>query len=460
MRTPVGRTIPPGAPAAAAIRSSRVSSGSAQSREDKLAILAMAARYDASCSSSGSSRANTGGTGNAAPSGICHSWSEDGRCISLLKILQTNSCAHDCAYCVNRRSNDIPRAAFTPEEVADITMQFYSRNYIEGLFLSSAVYRSPDYSMELMIRSARLLRTTHRFNGYIHMKVMPGADARLLREAGLLADRLSANIELPSSRSLVHLAPDKDPAALLGSLRGISRGIREERDSARVIHSAPAFAPAGQSTQLIIGATPDSDRTIMTLTESLYRKLSLRRVYYSAFVPVSNDRRLPALTTPPLKREHRLYQADWLLRFYGFSASELFDDAHQNLPLEFDPKAAWALRNFSRFPVEINRAPYEELLRVPGIGVTTARRIVAARRHGSLGFDELKRLGVVLKRARYFLTCRGRAFTGSVYPEALRAALSDEAPMIPRRELEAGQLALFTQPLLPAHPEPLHVPDL
>jgi putative DNA modification/repair radical SAM protein len=420
-----------------------------KTKEEKLAILSMAARYDASCSSSGSSRGNkNGGLGNAQASGVCHSWSDDGRCISLLKILLSNNCMHDCAYCVNRRSNDIPRASFTSEEVADITIEFYKRNYIEGLFLSSAVYRSADYSMELMIRAVRHVRE-RGFNGYIHLKVMPGGDPRLIQEAGLLADRISANIEFPTSKGLELLAPDKNPALVLGSIKNISHRIREYGDSKIYLpRSTPQFASAGQSTQLIVGATDDSDKTILNLSESLYKKLSLKRVYYSAFVPVSSDSRLPALLKPPLKREHRLYQADWLLRFYGFSASEILDEKHPHLAENLDPKTAWALRNYSFFPVEINKASYMEILRVPGIGVVSAQRILKSRRQMKLGFPELKRLGVVLKRAQFFITCNGLMMHKTMYPESIAEVLSDEPGLIKQKELIAGQLSLFGTRLL------------
>jgi putative DNA modification/repair radical SAM protein len=420
-------------------------------KEQKLGILAMAARYDVSCSSSGSDRGNSGGTGNASLPGICHSWADDGRCISLLKVLMSNACAHDCAYCVNRRSNDVPRATLSPEEIAEITMQFYLRNYIEGLFLSSAVVKSPDYSMELMVRTVRLLRKNHNFNGYIHLKVMPGADQRLIAEAGLLADRISANIELPSSKGLELLAPDKHPTLVLGSIKDISKKIRESKDARKKLKTAPRFAPAGQSTQLIVGATSDTDRTIINLSESLYNKLALKRVYYSAYIPVSRDERLPAISAPPLMREHRLYQADWLLRFYGFTASEILDEAHPNLDIEFDPKLSWALRHSSFFPVEVNRASYEEILRIPGVGIKSAMRIVAARRQTSIGFDELKRLGVVLKRAQYFVTCRGKSIHRGLYPEAIIADLTPGKTLIPRKELREGQMSLFRPdtPLLP-----------
>ncbi|WP_305043600.1 putative DNA modification/repair radical SAM protein [Geoalkalibacter sp.] len=379
-----------------------------QSLEHKLAILAESAKYDASCSSSGSSRPQAGGLGNVARGGICHSWSADGRCISLLKILLSNACIYDCAYCVNRRGNDGPRATLSPAEVAEITVNFYRRNYIEGLFLSTGVIRDPDYTMEQLIAAARLLREEHRFGGYIHLKVVPGADPRRVEEAGRYADRVSVNIELPSAASLQHLAPDKGRAAILEPMDLAARLIAESRVERRKSRKAPRFAPAGQSTQLIVGASPENDRQILRLSESLYRRMDLKRVYYSAFVPVSADNRLPALAAPPLLREHRLYQADWLLRFYGFTAEDILSDLQPDLDTALDPKAGWALRNLHLFPVEVNRAEYELLLRVPGVGVRSARKILRARRGGSLDFDALRRLGIVLKRARYFLTAQGK----------------------------------------------------
>jgi putative DNA modification/repair radical SAM protein len=376
--------------------------------QQRIAILAESARYDASCSSSGSGRQHSGGLGNALPAGCCHSWSADGRCISLLKILLSNVCIYDCAYCVNRRGNDLPRATLSPAEVADLTVNFYRRNYIEGLFLSSGVWRSPDDTMEQLLRTVRLLRERHRFAGYIHLKVVPGADPRLVEAAGRHADRLSVNIELPSEPSLRRLAPDKERSAILRPMAQMHELIAETRSERKKHRKVPAFAPAGQSTQLIVGASPESDLQVLCLSESLYRKMDLKRVYYSAFVPVNSDHRLPALLQPPLLREHRLYQADWLLRFYGFEARELLDETQPHFDLQLDPKACWALRHRELFPVEINRADYQTLLRVPGLGVRSAQRIVKARRVGTLGFDELKRLGVVLKRARYFITARGK----------------------------------------------------
>lgn len=380
---------------------------------EKLAILADSAKYDAACSSSGSHRKSSGGLGSAAPTGVCHSWSADGRCISLLKILFSNSCIYDCAYCVNRRSNDLPRVSFKPQEVAELTVEFYRRNYIEGLFLSTGVLRNPDYTMEQLIATLRLLRVEHRFGGYIHLKLVPGADPLLVERAGRLADRVSINIELPSEKSLQLLAPDKGRSAILAPMGQASREIAAARAERRGNRKAPSFAPGGQSTQLIVGATPENDRRILLLSESLYQRYALKRVYYSAFIPVSRDNRLPMLPAPPLLREHRLYQADWLLRFYGFNAQELLDEEQPDFDPHLDPKAHWALRHLEAFPVEINRADYELLLRVPGIGVRSAQKIVRARRGGSLGFDELRRLGVVLKRARYFITARGRHLEGA-----------------------------------------------
>ena len=374
--------------------------------DEKIRILAESARYDVSCSSSGSNRSNQkGGIGNAASSGICHSWAADGRCVSLLKILLTNVCIYDCAYCLNRRSNDIRRVTLTPEEVADLTINFYRRNYIEGLFLSSGVVRNPDCTMELLIKTVRILREEQRFNGYIHLKLVPGADPVLVEQAGRLVDRVSINLELPTSESLALLAPEKSRETILLPMRQVSGLIAARREEPR---RAPAFVPAGQSTQVIIGATPDSDLKIMTISEHLYRRLALKRVYYSAYVPVMEDPRLPALTsTPLLLREHRLYQADWLLRFYGFAADELLAADMPNLDPELDPKTGWALRHRHLFPVEVNRAEYEILLRVPGIGVRSAKRIVRSRRVQRLRLEDLSRLGVVMKRARYFLSADG-----------------------------------------------------
>jgi putative DNA modification/repair radical SAM protein len=377
----------------------------------KLEILSAAAKYDVSCSSSGSTRKNKkGGIGNSHLSGICHSWSDDGRCISLLKILFTNNCIYDCAYCVNRASNDIPRATFTPEEVVSLTINFYRRNYIEGLFLSSAVFKNPDYTMELLLKTVKSLRTVYNFNGYIHLKAIPGADYRLISEAGTYVDRMSVNIELPSSNGLKLLAPQKNKESILKPMGFISTKIKENKDEKKIYRKPTTFVPAGQSTQLIVGATADSDLNILRLSENLYKRFNLKRVYYSAYVPVSDSPNLPAISSPPLLREHRIYQADWLLRFYGFSANEILDETNQNLDTQLDPKCDWALRNIHLFPIEINRADYETLLKVPGIGIKSAKRIISARRIGPINYDTLKKIGVVLKRARYFITCQGKFY--------------------------------------------------
>lgn len=382
--------------------------------EQKLEILADSAKYDVACTSSGVTRGGkTGAIGNCVGgAGICHAFSADGRCISLLKVLMTNVCCYDCSYCTNRVSNDRPRAAFTPEELAELTIQFYRRNYIEGLFLSSAVLVSPDYTMERMIKVLELLRGPYRFNGYIHAKTIPGADPALVQRLGLLADRLSVNIELPSETSLRSLAPDKSKKGILAPMKQIAVGSTQSRRDLAVYRSAPRFAPAGQSTQMIIGASPETDYHILRLSEGLYSKYQLKRVFYSAYLPVVADKRLPALDVkPPLLREHRLYQADWLLRYYDFSVGELLDEKHQNFNPYLDPKCNWAIHHFECFPVDVNGASYEMLLRVPGIGPKSAKRICVARRVQRLGLDELKRIGVVLKRAQFFITCKG--FTGA-----------------------------------------------
>lgn len=391
----------------------------------KLTILSDAAKYDVSCSSSGSRRANTpGGIGNGACSGICHTWSADGRCVSLLKILMTNYCIYDCTYCVNRCSHDTPRAIMSPEEIADLTIAFYRRNYIEGLFLSSGVYRSPDETTELLIQTAKILRNEKKFNGYIHMKGIPGTDASLIQELGRYVDRMSVNIELPSSQSLKLLAPQKTKETILVPMREIKNGITERQENRRKSKKAPSFVPAGQTTQLIIGATPDSDRTILHLSEALYHSVKLKRVYYSAYVPIMQGKNLPALASPPLLREHRLYQADWLLRFYQFSADEILTDAAPDFDLQLDPKTCWALRHPEVFPIEVNRASYHMLLRVPGIGVTSAKRICAARRQAFLSYDSLRRLGIVMKRAQYFITCKGKYYGPLLRPQELRNRLT------------------------------------
>ena len=384
---------------------------------EKLKILADAAKYDVSCSSSGSSRRNDGtGIGNTLAAGICHSFAADGRCISLLKILFTNECIYDCRYCINRCSNDVPRASFTPDEVCSLTMEFYRRNYIEGLFLSSGILYSPSYTMELICETLHKLRTVHRFQGYIHVKAIPGADPALIQRAGYLADRMSVNLEMATAEGLKEMAPNKHRKNILQPMRQIQNGITANQNELALYRHAPHFCEAGQSTQMVIGALPESDYQIMSVAENLYDKFSLKRVYYSAFVNVNGDKALPAAASePPLLREHRLYQADWLLRFYDFRVEELLTQDRPNFNLAIDPKTDWAVRHLENFPVEINRADYRTLLRVPGVGVKSARRIVAARRFGSLRFEDLKKMGVVLKRALYFITCSGRM----MYPTRL-----------------------------------------
>ena len=378
---------------------------------EKLNILSDAAKYDVSCSSSGAERRGDGtGMGNCRKAGICHSFSSDGRCISLLKILFTNECIYDCKYCVNRSSNDVVRTSFTPEEVCTLTMEFYRRNYIEGLFLSSGILKSPDYTMELIYAAVYRLRHVCNFQGYIHVKAIPGADERLIRMTGFLADRMSVNMELPTAESLRLLAPHKSRKNILAPMRFVQEKMKENQQELMLYQSAPRFVPAGQSTQMIIGATPETDYQILRVTEDLYKKFDLKRVYFSAFVPVNEDKDLPSIRDegPPLLREHRLYQADWLLRFYHFEAEELLDEENQNFNVYLDPKCCWALRHLESFPVEINRADYYTLLRVPGIGYKSAGRIVKARRWGRIDFEDLKKMGVVLKRALYFITCSGK----------------------------------------------------
>jgi putative DNA modification/repair radical SAM protein len=405
---------------------------------EKISILAAAAKYDASCASSGSG-GKSGKFGVNVPAGVCHSWTEDGRCVSLLKVLFSNICRFDCAYCVNRASADIRRGSFTVRELVDLTCEFYRRNYIEGLFLSSGIFADSDTVMEQLIETARTLRTQAGYGGYIHLKIIPGTGEKLIREAGLWADRLSVNIELPTDKSLRTLAPQKSGKAILGAMGDFSeldREFGEARRKPRFLPggraASPDFAPAGQSTQLIVGASAENDRQIINLSSSLYRKFFLRRVYYSAFIhpgaPArgsATDPRLPDLPVPPLVREHRLYQADWLLRFYHFSAAEILDESEPYLDSHIDPKTAWALKHLDFFPVEINRADYETLLRVPGIGAKTARRLVETRRSRSVGFDGLRRMGAVLKRARYFITCGGISIEKPDDPPRIRRILSD-----------------------------------
>ena len=375
----------------------------------KLTILTDAAKYDVACTSSGVSRGAGGSIGTTSAAGICHSWSADGRCISLLKVLFTNYCRYDCAFCINRKSNDLPRAAFTPRELADLTIEFYRRNYIEGLFISSGVLKNADYTMEQMIKCVRILREEYGFNGYIHAKVIPGASQHLVGIMGSMADRISVNIELPSESSLKKLAPQKSKTNILTPMKAIADGQQKAKYEMVKYRHAPRFAPAGQSTQMIIGASEERDFHILRLSQALYDKYRLKRVFFSAYIPLNEDKMLPAKDTkPPLLREHRLYQADWLLRFYGFRAEEILSEKDNMFNPLLDPKCNWALNNMHLFPVEVNTAPYEILLRVPGIGVTGARRIVAARKMARLDFDALKRMGIVLKRAQYFILCKGR----------------------------------------------------
>lgn len=413
----------------------------------KLTILGDAAKFDASCASSGSGRAGKPGQlGNAFSAGICHTWGADGRCICLLKVLQSNVCIYDCEYCQNRRGNDVPRAVFQPEELAELTIQFYRRNYIEGLFLSSGVTRNADHTMEQMILTMRLLRETHGFGGYIHVKTIPGADMRLVEQAGLLADRVSVNIELPSSGSLSLLAPDKKPDMIFTPMRGIETVRRMYLEDGQKHRHAPMFAPAGQSTQMIVGASPDTDRSILRLSSGLYRKYRLKRVYFSAYIPVGTHPLLPPRGAEvPLLREHRLYQADWLMRFYSFDADEITEGG-EKLDMDLDPKCAWALRHPEFFPVDVNRADRETLLRVPGLGTKSADKIIEARRYGSIRAENLRKLGIVMKRARFFLTANGKyeGVTRHDHP-FLREMLSDR--------FDNGQTSLFEPSSTQALPE-------
>jgi putative DNA modification/repair radical SAM protein len=395
---------------------------------DKLKTLADAAKYDVSCASSGVTRGNPGKSlGSTAGWGICHSFTEDGRCVSLLKIMLTNRCIYDCAYCMNRRSNDIPRNTFSVSELVELTIEFYRRNYIEGLFLSSGIVRNADYTMERMVKVAKDLRLVHRFNGYIHLKSIPGAGRELIAEAGLYADRLSCNIEMPSEESLKLIAPDKNYQSIYRPMHYIQQGFLQGAEEKKKYRHAPRFAPAGQSTQMIIGATPDDDKQILTLADALYRRPAMKRVYYSGYIHINTyDTRLPALPVPPMVRENRLYQADWLMRFYQFKVNEIVDEVHPNLDLEIDPKLSWALRHPEAFPIDVNTAEYEMILRIPGVGVKSAKLIVASRRYGRLTSEHLRKMGVVMKRAKYFITCNELpTFTvQETGPEYIRKALT------------------------------------
>jgi len=374
---------------------------------EKLNILADAAKYDVSCSSSGSNRKNHNkGLGDGHTSGICHTYTEDGRCVSLLKILLTNHCIYDCLFCVSRKSNDIKRAAFTVDEVVDLTMNFYRRNYIEGLFLSSGIFKNADFTMERLLLVCKKLRLEQKYNGYIHLKTIPGASDELIKEAGLYADRMSINLEMPTEAGLKLLAPEKSHADVIKPLSFVQQNIKQFTEEKKLIKHVPQFVPAGQSTQMVIGATPESDKDIMYTANSFYQNFSLKRVYYSGYVPISNDSRMPVLgTKPPLLRENRLYQTDWLMRFYGFKVQEILNDANPNLDVDIDPKLSWAIRNMQHFPVDINTADYKMILRIPGIGVMSAQKIVQARKFGKLRIDQLKKIGVAYNRAKHFIVC-------------------------------------------------------
>jgi len=412
--------------------------------DEKLRILTGAAKYDVSCSSSGSNRSSKkGNIGSVATSGICHSFTPDGRCISLLKILLSNYCIYDCSYCINRRSNDIERASFTADEVVDITMNFYRRNYIEGLFLSSSIIKSPNFTMELLTTVVDKLRNEHNFRGYIHLKAIPGADADLIKKAGSLVDRMSVNIELPSSKSLKLLAPEKSKDDILKPMGDIKNNIITNKYERMKYKNSPIFVPGGQSTQLIVGATKESDLNILNLTENLYNKFDLRRVYYSAYIPVNSGKNLPELKNPPTLREHRLYQGDWLLRVYGFKAEELLNEKNPNFDINFDPKTTYALNNIHLFPVEINKAPYETLIRIPGIGIRGAKKIVSARSLTALDFFDLKKLGIVIKRAQYFITCKGKYYGAVAFDDMrIRKALTPKIDLNSIDE-DAEQLTFF-----------------
>lgn len=399
--------------------------------KEKLEILADSAKYDASCSSSGSKRKNSGSIGNTSYAGICHSFASDGRCISLLKILMTNCCIFDCKYCLNRKSNNIKRAIFTPEEICTITINFYKRNYIEGLFLSSGIIKSPDYTMELMIKTISLLRNKYHFGGYIHAKAIPGSSEINLKRLGSLVDRLSANVELPTDNGLKLLAPNKDS----NKVSKIMKYVKDNRNN--------KFVPAGQSTQMIIGATHESDLDIMNKSESMYNNFKLKRVFYSAYIPVNKDKMLPSLKIPPLTRENRLYQADWLLRYYNFKVSDILDSNNPNFNLLVDPKADWALKHLEEFPKEINKCSYNDLLKIPGIGVTSAKRILVSRKYFTINFSDLKKMGIVLKRAKYFITCNGKYFINKEYfkKNFIEANLVLEDKSL--KEINKEQLSLF-----------------
>ncbi len=413
--------------------------------KEKLEILADAAKYDVSCSSSGSNRTNKNkGLGNSDGTGICHSYTQDGRCVSLLKILLTNVCIFDCAYCVTRKSNDIQRAAFTVQEVVDLTINFYRRNYIEGLFLSSGIFKSPDATMERLIRVAKKLRLEENFNGYIHLKSIPGASDELMQEAGLYADRLSVNIEIPTKAGLKLLAPDKDHKDFIKPMKAVQNAINIYQSEKRIIKSTPTYAPAGQSTQMIVGATGETDQQIMQASSFFYNQFKMKRVYYSGYVPVSNDSRLPALNTAvPMMRENRLYQTDWLMRFYGFEANEIVNDQHPNLDMDIDPKLSWALRNMHVFPLDVNRADRSLLLRIPGIGVKSVNKIIATRSYRKLDWSHLKKMGIAFNRSKFFITCNSTVnYANDMEADKLKNIILRESSSKYHKHFNS-QLALF-----------------
>ena len=414
--------------------------------EEKLMILADAAKYDVSCSSSGSKRKNTGGIGDASSSGICHTYTEDGRCVSLLKILLTNHCIYDCAFCVSRKSNDVKRAAFTVEEVVDLTMNFYRRNYIEGLFLSSGIFKNADFTMERLLRIVKKLRLEERYNGYIHLKTIPGASEELIQEAGLYVDRMSINLEMPTEAGLKLVAPEKSHDAVRKPLQFVNTKIQTFQNEKKLIKHTPTFVPAGQSTQMVIGATPENDWEIMSVADEFYKKYQLKRVYYSGYIPINNtDTNLPQIgTRPPLIRENRLYQTDWLLRFYNFSLNEILNPAFTQLDLDIDPKLGWALRNLHLFPVDINKADYQTIIRVPGIGRGSAMKIVSARKYGSLREYQLKKMGIAYNRAKHFITCADSVTPlGFKYAPQLKNIILQTGNSKYKSQIAENQLKLF-----------------
>ena len=411
--------------------------------EEKLKILADAAKYDVSCSSSGSKRKNSGGIGDASASGICHTYTEDGRCVSLLKILLTNHCIYDCSFCVSRKSNDVKRAAFTVDEVVDLTMNFYRRNYIEGLFLSSGIFKNADFTMKRLMRIVKKLRTEEKYNGYIHLKTIPGASEELIKEAGLYVDRMSINLEMPTEAGLKLVAPEKDHDSVRKPLAFIENQIQEYKTESKLIKKIPLFVPAGQSTQMVIGATPETDFEIMNIAKTFYNDYNLKRVYYSGYIPINTENSLlPQIgSKPPLIRENRLYQTDWLLRFYDFQLDEILNKNHQKLDLEIDPKLSWALRNPQFFPININRADYKEIIRIPGVGRQSAFKIIQARKFGKLHEYQLKKMGIAYNRAKFFMVCEDSPFTlGSISMEQIKRSILSKNSV---NKTPHNQLSLF-----------------